>query len=199
MNAAPDSSSFQPVEGLVLPTLDWVESPNVSDRLHGITPFLVVVHRPVGSFQGALRALTDNKRPVEQRVSAHLLTEGKKATQLVPWHLKSWSCASFNSASYNIESDDDAWAGDLDAFLTAAHIVAFICHKTGIPPVWTRDPANKPGVTRHLDLGRAGGGHTDPTSNLTLWKNFLKQVQHDVEHTGWRRTWGRGRFAKLST
>jgi len=194
MAANPDSPRFQPKKGLTLPSLDWVESPNVSDRLHGIAPFLVVVHRPVGSFSGALRTLTTKGTDV----SAHVLTEHKSATQLVPWHRKAWTCKSFNSVSYNIEADDNAWDGsDWDAFFTAAHIAAWLCHKTGIPPVWSRDPTNKPGVTRHLDLGVAGGGHTDPTSNLTIWKNFVKQVAHDVEHTGWRRTWGRGRLARI--
>lgn len=200
MSALPNSPRFQPKKGLVLPRLPFVESPNSSERTHGITPFGVVIHRPVGSFESALRALTDDKRPPKDRVSAHVLTEGTKAVQLVPWHLKAWTCAVFNSVTYNIEVDDNAWDGtDWDAFFTAAHIAAWLCHKTGIPPVWTRDLANKPGVTRHLDLGRAGGGHTDPTSNLTIWRNFVKQVAHDVEHTGWRPRWGRGRLAKLST
>jgi hypothetical protein len=86
----------------------------------------------------------------------------------------------------------------LGCVLNAAHIAAWICHKTGIPPSWSRDPANRPGVTRHLDLGAAGGGHTDPTSNLVIWRNFIRQVTHDVENTGWRRSWGTGRFVKLA-
>jgi N-acetyl-anhydromuramyl-L-alanine amidase AmpD len=194
--ALPNSTRFEPVKELVLPKLDFVESPNQSDRTDGITPFLVVIHRPVANYESALRTLTSrSKNPV----SAHVLTEGKKATQLVPWHRKAWTCASFNTVSYNIEVDDNAWDGsDWDAFFNAAHIAAWICHKTGIPPSWSRDPANRPGVTRHLDLGAAGGGHTDPTSNLTIWRNFIRQVTHDVEHTGWRRSWGTGRFVKLA-
>lgn len=196
MTPLPNSTRFEPVKGLVLPPLPFEESPNQSDRLHGITPFLAVIHRPVGSFESALRTLTTrSKNPV----SAHVLTEGKKAVQLVPWHCKSWSCASFNSISYNIEVDDNAWDGtDWDAFFNAAHITAWVCHQSGIPPVWSRDPVNRPGVTRHLDLGAAGGGHTDPTSNLVIWRNFIKQVAHDVANTGWRRSWGTGRFVKLA-
>lgn len=197
MTAPPNSTRFEPVKGLFLPPLDWKESPNQSDRLHGITPYLVVLHRPVGSYESALRTLTTPRG--KDSVSAHILTEGKKAIQLVPWQRKSWTCALFNSASYNIEADDNAWDGtDWDAFFNAAHITAWICHKTNIPPVWSRDPINRPGVTRHLDLGAAGGDHTDPTKNLVIWRNFMRQVEHDVQHTGWRKTWGKGRFSKLA-
>lgn len=194
--ATPNQTAWQPVKGLVLPPLGWKESPNQSDRLHGVTPFLVVLHRPVGSYESALRTLTTERG--KDSVSAHILTEGKKAIQLVPWHRKSWTCATFNSVSYNIEADDNAWDGsDWDAFYNAAHITAWICHKTGIPPIWSRDPVNQPGVIRHIDLGAAGGDHRDPTTNIVLWRNFVRQVKHDVENTGWRRTWGRGRFEKL--
>jgi N-acetylmuramoyl-L-alanine amidase len=195
----PNSLRFEPVKGLTLPDLNWVESPNVSDRRHGITPYLVVMHRPVGSYESALRTLTYKNPDVDKRVSAHVLTEHTRATQLVPWDKKAWTAASFNSVSYNIEADDNAWGyggNDWDAFYTAAHICAWFCHKTGIPPVWQQDP-RYPGVTRHKDLGAAGGGHTDPTSNLIVWRNFIRQVEHDVAHTGWRPSWGRGRLPAL--
>lgn len=195
----PSSTKWEPKKGLVLPDLDWVRSPNFSNRLHGV-PYLVVMHRPVGGFEGSLKTLTDPKA----QVSAHVLTEGNgtgvdKATQLVPWDKKSWSCAAFNSQSYNIEADDDAWDGDdWSAFYEAAHIAAFICHMTGIPPMWSHDPLHQAGVIRHLDLGRAGGGHSDPTSNLTIWRNFIRQIEHDVLHTGWRQSWGRGDLQEVS-
>lgn len=197
MDFPPSSPRFEPVRGLTLPELKYVQSPNFSARLHGIVPYLVVLHRPVsgGNYLAALRTLTNP----HAQVSAHILTEGKQATQLVEWHWKAWACATYNSVSYNIEADDNAWDGsDWDAFLNAAHITAWICHKTNIPPVWSRNP-HQPGVTRHYDLGAAGGGHTDPTLNLTVWRNFIKQVAHDVENTGWRSRWGRGRLLRLGT
>jgi hypothetical protein len=120
------------------------------------------------------------------------------ATQLVPWDQKAWACASFNSISYNVEADDDAWDGDdWSAFFSAAHIVAFLCHKTHIPAVWTKDPLHKPGIVRHLDLGLAGGGHSDPTSNLTIWRNFIKQAKSDVTETHFRKTYGKGKLIPL--
>ena len=182
-----------------LPALRQHRSPNLSDRLHGITPYLVVVHRPAGPFAVAERILTDDKRPAAKRVSAHVLTDSnREAVQLVPWDRKAWSCCSFNSVSYNVEVDDDAWNGnDPDALATAARLVAFICHKTGIPPTWTRQPTHVPGVTRHYDLGAAGGGHTDPTTSDAYWRHFIAKVHAEVERGGFRQRYGVGRFHRI--
>lgn len=157
------------------------------------------MHRPVGGFGPSISWLCNPK----SQASAHVITEGRGtgadvATQLVPWNQKAWAASTFNRISYNIEADDDAWDGDdWSAFFSAAHVCAWICHKTKIPPVWTRDPLNKPGITRHLDLGQAGGGHSDPTTDLTIWRNFIRQVANDVQETHWRQTWGRGKLIVL--
>jgi hypothetical protein len=160
-------------------------------------PWLIVVHRPVGSYEGTLEWLRDPR----SKASAHVVTEGfNRATQLVQWHRKAWTCAAFNSASYNVEVDDDAWDGtDPDALATAARIVAFLCKRTGIPPSWTRQPTHTPGVCRHLDLGRAGGGHTDPTTDETLWRGFVAMVRSEHERGGFRPTWGVGTLARIDT
>lgn len=184
---------------VLLPPLEQHASPNVSSR-HGVVPHLVVVHRPVGSYASALRTLRDDKRPPAQRVSAHVLTDSSRvAAQLVPWDQKAWTAGAFNSASYNLEIDDDAWSGDVAAFLTAARLVAFLCMRTGIPPSWTRDPADTPGVCRHADLGRAGGGHTDPTLDLALWRSFVERVRLEHDHDGFRPRYGFGRLLRIDT
>lgn len=182
-----------------LPPLRWHESPNHSPRLHGLAPYLIVVHRPVGSYAGAERTLCDATRPARERVSAHVLTDSnREAVQLVPWDRKAWTAGSFNSASYNIEVDDDAWNGrDLAAFNTAARIVAFLCKRTGIPPTWSKSPAFVPGIVRHADLGRAGGGHTDPTLDTDLWRRFVARTVWEHNRGGFVRTWGRGRLARI--
>lgn len=186
-----------------MPPIGQEPSPNRSARLHGIVPYLVVLHRPVGSFASALRTLTDPNRRgpngEDWRVSAHLLTDSsRQAVQLVPWHLKAWTAGSYNSASYNLEIDDDAWHGsDEAAFLAAARITAFLCKRTGIPPRWTRHPSSEPGVTRHLDLGRAGGGHTDPTGDEQLWRRFVARVAAEHEHGKFRPTYGIGRLERI--
>ena len=185
--------------GVVLPKLTWQESPNWSERSPGIVPYLIVAHRPVGSYHGSADWLCNPKA----QASAHVLTEGNgtgvdEATQLVPWDKKAWACASFNSASYNIEVDDDAWNGkDPDALRVAARIFAFICSKTGIPPIQSKNPLHDPGIVRHIDLGRAGGGHTDPTEDNALWRSFLKMVAAELDRGGFRATWGKGRFKRI--
>ncbi len=185
----------------MLPQLAWQESPNQSGRaLHkGAVPFLIVVHRPVGSYHGSADWLCNPK----SQASAHVLTEGNGtgvdvATQLVAWDRKAWHAMAFNSISYGIEVDDDAWdGGDKGAFLTAARIVAFLCARTGIPAAQARNPLANAGVVRHADLGAAGGGHTDPTLDATLWRGFLRQVVRELDRGGFRKTWGRGRLAKV--
>lgn len=181
--------------GVALLPLRQHPSPNRSDRRQ--TPYLIVVHRPVGAFAGAERTLTD---PAAQ-VSAHVLTNSnREAVQLVPWDRKAWACMAFNSASYNVEVDDHAWDGtDPKAFYAAARIVAFICHKSGIPPAWSREPTHAPGVVRHYDLGLAGGGHTDPTTDLALWRLFMARVQGEHERGGFRASWGVGAWHRIDT
>ena len=175
---------------VILPPLRQHASPNVSDRQHGIVPYLVVLHRPVGSYAGAERTLTDRAA----QVSAHILTDSnREAVQLVPWDRKAWTCASFNSVSYNLEIDDDAWNGnDPAAFATAARIAAFLCKRTGIPPSWSSDPSRVPGLVRHYDLGRLGGGHTDPTTDTRLWQTFVRAVRAEYDRGGFRPNWGVG-------
>lgn len=188
---------------VILPPLRQHPSPNQSARAHGIVAYLVVLHRPVGGYEGSIRTLCDpNKKDAQgrdARVSAHLITDSnREATQLVPWDKKAWTAGTFNSASYNLEIDDNAWDGtDWNAFRTAARITAFLCKRTGIPPVWTRDPLNKPGVIRHYDLGKAGGGHTDPTLDEKLWRRFVARVKAEHDHGGFKPTWGIGELKRI--
>jgi antitoxin (DNA-binding transcriptional repressor) of toxin-antitoxin stability system len=182
------------VPGVVLPPIEQHPSPNQSGR-RGVVPYLIVVHRPVGSYAGALRTLTEKG----SNVSAHILTDSNRvAAQLVPWHRKAWACASFNAASYNVEIDDDAWNGkDPAALATAARIVAFLCVRTGIPAAWQRQPLHGPGIVRHRDLGRAGGGHSDPTSDLVLWRSFVAACSAEVRRGGFRPVWGVGELQRI--
>jgi hypothetical protein len=185
------------VTATALPRLRQHHSPNQSARLHGVVPYLVVLHRPVGGYAGAEQTLTD---PATQ-VSAHILTDSnREAVQLVPWDRKAWTCASFNSSSYNLEVDDDAWNGrDPAALETAARITAFLCTRTGIPPAWTQVPTHTPGVIRHYDLGKAGGGHTDPTTDVRIWRGFMEKVRHEYDLGGFRPTWGEGTLHRIDT
>lgn len=190
----------KPAKPVVLPTpLPYRESPNQSERLHFRRPWLIVVHRPVGKYGPSIEWLRNPKA----QASAHIITEGNGtgvdvATQLVPWDRKAWACASFNSASYNLEVDDDAWDGDdLGSAFTAARICGFLCRKTNIPPAWSKSPLSQPGIVRHYDLGAAGGGHSDPTTDVAYWKWFLRQVVREYDRGGYRKVWGKGRLLRI--
>lgn len=180
---------------ITLPPLAWHPTTNESARTGPSAPYLIVVHRPVGSYMSATTTFLD---PASQ-VSAHVLTDGmNRATQFVSWDRKAWACEAFNSASYNIEVDDDAWGGrDPQALATAARIVAYLCFRTGIPAGWTRNPISVPGVCRHLDLGRAGGGHSDPTTDVDLWRAFLTAVKAELARGGFRPSWGKGVLRRI--
>lgn len=187
--------------GAVLPKLAWRESPNQSARTlpRGHVPYLVVWHRPVGRYRPSVDWLCNP----DSQASAHIITEGNNtgvdvATQLVPWDRKAWACAAFNSPSYNVEVDDDAWDGnDPAALTTAARIGAWLTWKTGIPTQWSTDPLNRPGHVFHRDLGRAGGGHEDPTEDPAVRRYFMQQIRRELERGGFRKTWGRGRLYRI--
>lgn len=177
-----------------LPPLKWKPSPNESRRSDAVR--LVVVHRPVGSYQGSIEHLCDP----DTQASAHVIVreDGKEATQLVSWERKAWACVSFNSASENIETPDVIWTEPLGPDLrvvmhTCARIVAFRLHKRGLPAEWRTgaDLLDRPGVTRHFDLGAAGGGHTDPTTDTARWEEFMLMVEQELARGLFRRAWGR--------
>lgn len=183
----------------VLPPLKWRESPNSSPRLAPVR--LVVVHRPVGSYAGSIEALCN---PTHE-ASAHVIVreDGREATQLVKWDRKAWACVSFNSASDNIETPDWIWEDvKMDAKRTAerlrvmricAHIVAFRLHVRGFPAHYLTGThlLNAKGFTRHYDLGAAGGGHEDPTTDTTRWFQFVHMVEEELARGGFRKTWGK--------
>lgn len=189
-----------PPKDIVLPPLDIAISPNRSPRLSGVKPFLICLHRPVGKYGPSISWLSNP----ESQASAHVITEGNGtgvdvATMLVPWDQKAWACEAFNSISYNIEIDDDAWNGkDLTALYTAARLAAFLSVKTRIPAASAeKAPHNTAGVVRHIALGAAGGGHTDPTTDLALFRFFIKQMQREIDRGGFRPTYGQGTLYKI--
>lgn len=177
-----------------LPPLVWRASPNESRRLAPVR--LVVVHRPVGSYEGSIRHLCDP----DSDASAHVIVreDAGEATQLVKWDRKAWACASFNSVSDNIETPDAIWQGPLNdererVMHVCARIVAFRLHVRHLPAAWRTgaDLLDLPGVTRHYDLGAAGGGHSDPTTDTSRWVEFLMMVEQELARGQFRLSWGR--------
>ena len=181
---------------VTLPRLEWRRSPNQSDRRGAVR--LVVVHRPVGSYQGSIEALCDPKHDA----SAHVIVrdDGLEATQLVAWDRKAWSCVAFNSVSDNIETPDVVWTASrlspkLETVLrVCARIVAFRLYKRGLQAEYISGSAllDHGGFTRHADLGKAGGGHSDPTTDLNRWGMFCALVEAEFLRGGFRQMWGRG-------
>ena len=176
---------------VVLPDLKWRWSPSYY-RFRFTRVWLVVVHRPVGSYQSAIASMCDPKH----EAAGHVIVrdDGKEATQLVPWNCAAWACKAFNRRSDNIETPDWIWTGELTAeklyvLKVCARIVAFRLHKRKLPARWSTDK----GFCRHYDLGQAGGGHTDPTTDKHRWLQFVELVRQEAERGGFRKTWGRDR------
>jgi hypothetical protein len=188
----------------VLPRLVWKESPNQSDR-HGATVSLIVAHRwgsPVAHDKKQAQSRYDGNvawlRNPDADASSHVVYGGSlvnEAAQLVPWARKAWTCVQFNSISDNIEFADAIWSGDdTEGFRVAARIVAFRLHARSLPAKWVRGEAllhGGRGVTRHYDLGQAGGGHTDPTTDSDVWREFMARVAYELRRSHFLSKWGR--------
>lgn len=196
----------------VLPELTWTRSPNYGRR--GNHPLdLVVVHRwgvryinegaEAKTYDGVVNYFTS---PLH-KVSAHIVYPGSavpnEATQMVAWNAYAWAEAAYNPVATDVESADAIWLGQDDpGFKQLARIVAFLLATGGglhrpfdgheLPALWS----TRRGVCRHADLGQAGGGHTAcPTTDLNLWRRFVKSVQAEYEagqtDNPFRFTWGR--------
>lgn len=179
----------------VLPPLVQAPSPNQSPRLHGATVVGLVVHRPVGSYAGAIATMRDPKH--EAAAHAIVRDDGRQATQLVPWNRKAWHAAAFNSYTIGVETPDAVWLEQVGrpsyAKRVCARVFAYLAHKHAIPAraVTGADLiAGKRGLVRHLDLGAMGGGHTDPTSREDVWHEFVELVAHELDRGGFRPSWG---------
>lgn len=181
-----------------LPDLDWHPTTACGDR-HGSAIELAVVHRwgvryvdkpgEEKSYAGVVAYFT---HPAN-RASAHYVYPGSavpgEATQMVRAADYAWTQAAFNPVAIEVESADAIWLGhDDDGFKQLARIVAALCHYHGLPPVWS----HRKGFCRHADLGAAGGGHTEcPTTDLAVWRRFVRLVQAEHERGGFRPRWGR--------
>lgn len=179
---------------IVLPTpLEHVWTPARSPRQRAKV-HVVVVHRwasPKASLDGIVDFFSDPKN----QASAHGVYKGEKGkdagrcVQMVPLDDKAWACAGFNAVSDNWEFGDDMWLGkDPEGLKVAARIVAWNCWKRRLPPTWIRGKTllEGKGFCRHADLGRVGGGHSDPTTNQKQWLKFVYMVKHEYERGKFR-------------
>lgn len=157
-----------------LPPLKHVASPNCSSR-NGRAVDLICVHDCEGSYAGSIAWFAQKR----SQVSAHLVLreDGGEVTQMVDFEDKAWHAVAFNSRSIGLEMAGFAKKGFGDSeWEEAANIVAYLLHKFSIPCQWSQH-GDGPGFCSHYDLGRAGGGHTDPTTDSAVWTHFCGLVK----------------------
>jgi hypothetical protein len=156
----------------MLPVLKWIPSPNFSARSARVD--LLVIHDTEGSYESTV-AWFQNKA---SEVSAHFVIkeDGSEATQMVDLADKAWACCAFNSRSVNFEMAGWASKGyGSPEWLAMARVSAFHLHHLQIPCRWARGGVG-PGFCSHFDLGEAGGGHSDPTTDAAVWRKFVDLV-----------------------
>ena len=170
---------------LILPSLAWTPSPNYSSRA-GNRVRLIVVHDCEGSYAGSVGWFTQSR----SQVSAHIVLseDGARATQMVAWANKAWHACNFNPFSDGIEAAGFAAKGlGAPEWLALANIVAFRLHENGIPCRSAENGTIGAGFCQHADLGAAGGGHHDITSDRDVWLHFVGLVTDGLRASHARR------------
>jgi hypothetical protein len=185
------------VQVTVLPKVIWTPTQAKGAR-HGAKVQRVVIHRwgvkytsraaTARSYKGVIKEFLDKGN----EASSHFVYPGvavpNEITQMVRYSEYAWTQAAYNPTSVEVEAADAIWLGhDAAGFEQLAHVTGFLLKHFKLPPVWSVDH----GFCRHYDLGIKGGGHTDPTTDLHLWKEFVSLVQKHYKRGGYRTTWGR--------
>lgn len=174
---------------VILPPLVSRPSPNRSTR-GGVTPRLLVWHETAGPYAGSVSWLRNPK----SEASAHLVVreDGGEVSQLVPLALKAWTQAALNPRGVGIEHANVTAKGyATEAQLAvSARIFGWLCLHLDIPPRFARG-GHGAGVCRHLDLGAAGGGHTQCGPSDATWERFLVMLHHEIARGGYPRVWAR--------
>ena len=158
---------------LTLPPLKHVPSPNFSVR-GGRAVDLIVVHDCEGSYAGSINWFSQ----AASQVSAHLVLreDGGEVTQMVDFANKAWHAVAFNSRSVGLEMAGYAAKGyGAREWQEAADVVAYLLHRFNLPCRWAEHGIGS-GFCSHYDLGTAGGGHRDPTTDSAVWANFCRLI-----------------------
>ena len=116
---------------------------------------------------------------MRSQVSAHLVLrkDGLEATQCVPMDRKAWHACAANPYSDSLELEGFEKDGFCDAELdAAAAIVAWGLRRRGLPCRWA-ERGEGAGFCSHYDLGAAGGGHFDITTDRDVWLAFAARVE----------------------
>ena len=167
-------------EGLqmTLPFLKWVRSPNFNSR-RGSRVDQIVVHDMEGTYAGSIAYFQTEK----SQVSAHFCVreDGGEITQMVHLSDRAWHACAANTRSVGIEMAGYAKNGyGQELITTAAALAAELCHYLQIPVRHARGGVG-PGMESHWGLGRAGGGHSDPSTDPTWMDRFVETVKLEYD------------------
>lgn len=161
-------------------------SPNQSERA-AVPLNLIVLHDTEGAnlpdSTSDLVGLGSFFGQSSVQASAHVATDSDgNSGRYVSDRKKAWHCMAYNSFSLGIEQIGFAsqsratWLKDWRQLRETARWIAYWSHRYGIPirrANVSNGTVTRSGVTRHMDLGAVGGGHSDPGSNYpfnrVLW------------------------------
>ena len=113
------------------------------------------------------------------QVSAHVVLsdDGARATQMVAWGNKAWHVCNMNPFSEGIEAAGYSAKGlGAPEWQALANIVAWRLRKNGVPCQRATAANNWTGWCQHVDLGTAGGGHHDVTSDPAVVAAFAAMI-----------------------
>ena len=170
-----------------LPPLKWIASPNFNPGRGGYRCDKIIVHDTEGSYASAVAWFSQSR----SRVSAHFVVkeDGSEATQMVDIGDRAWHVCAFNASTIGIEMAGFASKGfGSKEWLAVATIVAFHLHHLQLPNRWAKGGVG-PGFCRHYDLGAAGGGHADPTTDPKVWLAFCNMVTAAYDHGNFPMAW----------
>lgn len=166
---------------IILPALKWCASPNFSERTGKVD--LIVIHDCEGSYDSSVSWFTNPN----SQVSAHyvLKEDGSEATQMVDLDKKAWHVCNLNSRSIGIEMGGTIAKGfSQEQIQASANMAAFLLHKYNLPPTFAKGGVGS-GYCSHHSLGKAGGGHSDPTSNddefHTKWGLLIEKAYNEYQ------------------
>lgn len=169
-----------------LPRLTVRHSPNRGSRM-GQRVTGIVIHKMEGSYAGGVSWLTNPR----SSVSAHLCIndDGSRAEQLVDFSDAAWHIRGANSHTIGIEMS--GWSSrpaDIRQVRATARIVAYLCHRYGIPPRQGNAQA-RGGIVGHKQVA-GHAGNSDPGG--FGWSMFLALVREEYK-VGFanRLVWGR--------
>lgn len=170
-----------------LPVLVQRHSPNQSTRA-GAKIDLLVYHETAGHYAGDLDWLCN---PAAQASATGVLREdGGELTQLVPIKMKAWAQADFNPRAVGIEHSNITPKGysTEQQLRESARLFAWLATVLQIPVRISRG-GHGPGICRHLDLGAAGGGHTQCGMGDHDFQRWMGMVHEEHQIGGFRKTY----------